>query len=85
MQIRTAGVAIVALSLSSITFLFVKLFPIMLEIIDLHGCMCVFGVGCIIGAIFALFILEETKGKSLDDVGLDDKNKMARVARINSL
>ncbi|XP_055304279.1 uncharacterized protein LOC129569467 [Sitodiplosis mosellana] len=71
-KIRTAGLAIVASLFSFVTFLFVKFFPIMLGTIDLHGCMNIFGVGCIIGAVFVLFVLEETKGKSLDDVGLDD-------------
>lgn len=56
----------------------------MLETIDLHGCMGIFGTGCIIGTVFVAFVLEETKGKSLDDVGLDEKHKMARDTRINS-
>lgn len=79
--------AIVAFFINVITFLFVKLFPILLKIIDLHGCLAIFGIGCIIGTIFVFFILEETTGKSLDDVGLDEKTKMERVhtTRINSL
>lgn len=79
--------AIIAFFINVITFLFVKLFPILLNIINLHGCLIIFGVGCIIGTIFVLFVLEETKGKSLDDVGLDENTKMKRVhaARLNSL
>lgn len=47
--------------------------------------MTIFGVGCVVGAIFVYFVLEETSGKSLD-VGLDEKAKMDHIhaARLNS-
>lgn len=37
--------------------------------------MTIFGVGSALGAIFVYFVLEETSGKSLDDVGFDEKMK----------
>lgn len=46
-----------------------------MEIIGLHGCMSILGVGCIFGAILVISLLEETKGRSLEQV---DK-KVARV------
>lgn len=63
----------VAICLAS--FAAVKLFPIFLEIIDLHGCMLILGVGCILASIFVYFVLEETTGQSLDDISAEDKIK----------
>lgn len=48
--------------------MFNKLFPILLEKIELSGCMAIFLIGSIVGTLFVLFALEETKGKSLDTV-----------------
>lgn len=50
------------------TFIFNKLFPILLEEINLSGCMIIFFIGSIFGAFFVLFALEETKGKALDSL-----------------
>lgn len=56
----------------------VKIYPILLDYIDLHGCLLSFSVCCIIGFAYVFFVLEETSGQSLDDVGLDDKTKIKR-------
>lgn len=58
-----------------------------MELIDLHGCMIFFGVSSVVGAIFVYFVLKETSGQSLDDVGLDEKTKMDRIhaIRLNSI
>lgn len=79
--------AIVCFSINVVTFVCVKLFPILLEVLDLHGVLMIFAVSCVVGAIFVLFLVEETSGKSLDDVGVEEKRKLSRihVARINSL
>lgn len=78
--------AIIGVTVSMSGFLSVKLYPPLLEIVDLHGCMLIFGVGSVLGAIFVLFFVDDTTGKSLD-VGADEKEKIeyARTARINSL
>lgn len=65
-QIRTIGLTICVLSLYSSSFTFVKVFPFFLELIGLCGCMIIFMVGSVIGALFVIFALEETRGKSLD-------------------
>jgi Sugar (and other) transporter len=54
-----------------LTFLTVKLFPAALELIGLHGCMLIFAATCFGGAIFVIFVLPETKGKSIEDI-VDD-------------
>lgn len=79
--------AIICFSINVVTFICVKLFPILLEVLDLHGVMLIFAISCILGAIFVLFVVEETTGKSLDDVGSEERIKMERIhaARINSL
>lgn len=78
--------AIVCVSINVVTFICVKLFPILLEVLDLHGCMMIFSIASGIAALFVLFIVEETTGTSLDDIGLEEKNKIGRLnmARINS-
>lgn len=72
-QIRTYGIGIIIFSSNVSNFACVKMYPIFLESIDLHGCLSIFGIGCIIGFIFVFLVLSETKGKSLDDVGVVKK------------
>lgn len=75
----------VAINLSA--FVVVKLFPLLLETVDLHGCMFILGSGCIFGFFFVLFVMKETSGQSLDNIGDDEKLKMAQIhiTRINSI
>lgn len=54
-------------------FISVKIFPILLEIADIHGSLMIFGIASIAGAIFVLFVMEETSGQSLDDI--EEENK----------
>lgn len=49
-------------------FYCLKLFPILSASIGLHGCMLIFAIACIFGALYLFFVLEETKGKALDTV-----------------
>lgn len=72
-KIRTVGFVIINVAICLASFAAVKLFPIMLEIIDLHGCMFTLGIGCIIASIFVYFFLKETSNQSIDDVGAEDK------------
>ncbi|XP_055304280.1 facilitated trehalose transporter Tret1-like, partial [Sitodiplosis mosellana] len=68
-KIRTPGMAFIGFAFNITTFTSVKLLPFLLEVIDLHGCMTIFGVSCALGAIFIYFFVEETSGQCLDDVG----------------
>lgn len=36
--------------------------------------MIIYAVGCCVGAVFVFFVLQETTGKSLDDIGTDEQN-----------
>lgn len=50
------------------SFISVKMFPILLDTLDLHGSLLIYAVFSIVGAFFVLFVMEETSGQSLDDV-----------------
>lgn len=53
-----------------------KIFPNLLNTIDVHGCMIMFACSSILGIIFVATVLNETSGKSLDDVEFDKKTKI---------
>lgn len=50
------------------------MYPILIERINLYGCLLVFAFLSLLGFIFVLFVLKETTGSSLDDVGVADKS-----------
>lgn len=51
------------------TFAAVKTYPHLSNTIGLEATMYAFAVSAVIGALFAVFILPETRGKSLDEIG----------------
>lgn len=67
--------AIICAALSIAVFVSQKMYPILLDSIDLHGTLMIYGIGSIGGFIFMLFVLKETSGKSLDDVGRDETRR----------
>lgn len=71
--------AIVCSTLSLTTFVCLKTYLALLELFDLHGCLTIYAVGCILGFFFVLFVLDETSGKSLDEVGDEDKIKRGEI------
>lgn len=75
--------AIISGSFGIATFISVKMYPKLLDSIDLNGCFTIYGIGCFIGFIFVYFVLNDTTGQSLDEVGADKKIKTEHV-RINS-
>lgn len=87
LQVRTAGTTMMSVTTCISAFVISKLFPILLEIVDLHGCMIILGTGCIIGFFFVLIVMKETSGQSLDDVGKSEKDKMEQfhASRVNSI
>lgn len=76
LQIRNTGMVIVSFSFDTTLFVFMKFFPILLEIIDLHGCLIIFGICCLIGSSFMALVLKETSGQSLDDIAFDEKTQV---------
>lgn len=43
-----------------------KFYPTVVAIIHLHSCMWIFAAVSLLGVLFGLFILEETKGKNIN-------------------
>lgn len=76
--------SIVVFMANLMLFGILKIFPFLLDAIDVHGCMLLFSILSMLGIIFVATVLKETNGQSLDDVGLDQKKKMdnARVWNI---
>lgn len=70
------SVAIIIFASNLTCFVYLKLFPPLLESIRLYGCMSICGILCVLGSIFIAIVLKETSGESLDNVGLK-KNKNA--------
>lgn len=52
-----------------------KIFPILLESLGIHGCFTIYAICSVIAFNFILFVLKETSGQSLDDVGSKVKSK----------
>ncbi|XP_055295169.1 facilitated trehalose transporter Tret1-like [Sitodiplosis mosellana] len=67
-KIRTVGLTICNIFLNLASFICLKLFPTLTVIIGLHGCMLIFGIACILGSLYILFVIKETKGISMDAV-----------------
>lgn len=64
-QIRTAGMIFYSFCINSITFSGDKTFPILLEIIYMHGILRVMAINCVLGIIYIAF-MKETKGQSIE-------------------
>lgn len=64
---------IISFFISLSVFICLKIVPILMEMFNLYGCMMIFGIGCSVGAIFVLCVLEETSGLSLDNVGANNE------------
>lgn len=54
-------------------FAVTKSFPILCEIIEIHGCVTIMSVSSITGIIFVIFAMDETKGTNLDAIGNSQK------------
>lgn len=65
-QVRTIGLTLIILFVYAFGFIFVKLFPMLMDAIGLDGCTASLCIGCILGAFFIMFTLEEKSGQPLD-------------------
>lgn len=64
-QIRPIGMIFYSLMLNGVALLGEKFFPVLVEIIHLHGFLLFLGINCCLGMVFVAF-MKETKGQSLD-------------------
>lgn len=83
-KIRNVGMTIIGCGRYLISFGFLKVFPLLLQIIELYGCMIMFAILSFVGIVFVATVLKETTGTCLDDVGVDEKTKNKRKCITNS-
>lgn len=55
-------------TLNIVAFLYLKFLPQVMQIIGLYAALYTFAAFCILGGIFLLIFLPETKGKSLAEI-----------------
>lgn len=67
-RIRGVGSTVCLCFSWSLVFAMVKVFPTLVALIGLHGCIFVFSGCCFVGAIFVALLVPETKGKSYDEI-----------------
>lgn len=67
LQVRTFGSMLCMLSNSIFAFISLKTFPILLQNLNLYGVSWICAGVCFYGILFSIFILEETKGKNLNE------------------
>lgn len=72
-QIRTFGITVSTVSSNVFAFTVTKSFPILSEIIEIHGCVAIMSVSSIVGIIFVIFAMDETRGTQLDAIGSSRK------------
>ncbi|KAJ6647883.1 Facilitated trehalose transporter Tret1 [Pseudolycoriella hygida] len=65
-KIRAVAATLCMSLISLFMFLMVKFYPIVAEAVNMHSCMWFFGLISFIGVFFAVFLLEETKGKNIN-------------------
>lgn len=67
-QIRAVCLAISLAIMWTILFITSAIFPILLQTIGLPNCMIIFGVMCLLNAIFGILFVPETGGKSHEEI-----------------
>lgn len=66
-KMRPFGMTFGNMALNSCTFILVKIYPIMQEMLGLHTCLMLFSICCALGTIYIAICVEETKGKELNE------------------
>lgn len=65
-NVRTIGLTLGMTSMNIFAFAITNTFPVLVQTIQLYGCMMILGACCSIGIFFVLFYMGETKGRALD-------------------
>lgn len=61
-----------------VAFLSDKYFPILMDMIQLHGCMLILAVNSVLGTMFVIFCMRETKGRSLNFTESDSTTNIVK-------
>lgn len=84
-QIRSVGLNMTMWIMYLTSFAILKLFPIFLETIALHGCASIFAVSSLFGAIFVILFVKETNGMAMDDINEDSATCKKQANLINDV
>lgn len=68
LKIRQVGATIGVCTVSVYAFLMLLLFPWLMDLIGLAACLYGFACVSFAGLMFTLFVVQETKGKNLDQL-----------------
>lgn len=63
----------IVIVLNGVALLGEKFFPILVDIIYMHGFLLFLGINCCFGIVFVAF-MEETKGSSIDSLNFNEKS-----------
>lgn len=67
-KLKNFGVSFCTEILWMFTFVAVKFLPFLINALQMHGSVYLFSIICILGAIYILFCIPETKGKSKSEI-----------------
>ncbi|XP_037039363.1 facilitated trehalose transporter Tret1-like isoform X2 [Bradysia coprophila] len=65
---RNVGLSICMMSLTLFSTTTVFTLPLLIELFDLHAVMWTYGCICLLGILFSVFVMSETKGKNLNKI-----------------
>lgn len=80
LQARGFGVTTGIVSLNIFAFISSKTFPILTELMQLHGCIAIYAIACAIGTIFITIVISESKGKNLDSMEFECEKNTGKSA-----
>lgn len=66
LQIRRIATTICTCAVFICQSVMLRLMPVILHSLQLHGCMWLFAGVSVVGLIFTIAVVKETKGKNLD-------------------
>lgn len=67
-NLKDFGATICQIFKWSFGFFISKYFPVLIDLLGLHGTMCLFALVCLFGTFFVIVFLPETKGKSREQI-----------------
>lgn len=65
-KVRSFGMTLGISSMCFFAFVVLAAYPILVKLLEMHGCMLVFAATCVLGVFFVIFFVDETKGKTID-------------------
>lgn len=74
-KLRSFGGSLCTTFLWVVSFIVIKYFPVMVEVLGMHGCMWTFAGCCMFGMFFNALFIPETRGKSIEEITLAMEGK----------